>query len=250
MRKITFFLALMIITFTYYSCAQTRQVYYQGNNRVRVANSDDVYYKLPQRTIVYDNVVNDVQTESNILVNHENVVNYYHNYTTKENHFIINNGGEYVSTHVPIQKYPRGNIVNNGIMIIGNGNTVGGYDETIVRRSDNCGNISFEYKQYSWTFFFGFNSSKITDFVALRDLLNTLYEHPTINVRLDGYGDSNNGGFEANFNIAKARNEAIKQYLIQNGISSRRIYTICIGCVTQPYDTNELNRCVKASLFF
>ncbi len=74
--------------------------------------------------------------------------------------------------------------------------------------------------------YFAFNSSalRLEDIPILHDLIRFLRENRDIKVAISGYADGV-GSYKANLDISVKRAEAVKAYLVNMGISSRRITT-------------------------
>ena len=68
------------------------------------------------------------------------------------------------------------------------------------------------------------NSSK----TLLDKVVKTLTDNPEIEIEIRGYTD-NTGNYEANVKLSKRRAEAVKQYLVENGINDTRIKTAGYG---------------------
>jgi outer membrane protein OmpA-like peptidoglycan-associated protein len=86
--------------------------------------------------------------------------------------------------------------------------------------------------------YFAFNSSavRLEDIPVLHDLIRFLRENRNIKVTINGYADGV-GSYKANLDISVRRAEAVKAYLVNMGISSRRIITTGHGY--RKTDSNE-----------
>lgn len=78
---------------------------------------------------------------------------------------------------------------------------------------------------------------KSGSFIELNKIVNILNENSSIKMQIEGHTD-NVGDEMANLNLSKKRAEAVKQFLIENGITSSRLTTIGKG-ETEPIDSNE-----------
>lgn len=87
------------------------------------------------------------------------------------------------------------------------------------------------------TVYFAFNRTDIgaSEAVKLQTILYVLKEHPDIQVLVTGWCDSV-GSHEVNDRISRKRAEAVKDWLVSNGIESGRIHTAGKGT-----DTTEPN---------
>ena len=74
--------------------------------------------------------------------------------------------------------------------------------------------------------YFAFNSSavRLEDIPILHDLIRFLRENSSITITINGYADGV-GSYKANLDISVKRAESVKAYLVDMGISSRRINT-------------------------
>ena len=88
--------------------------------------------------------------------------------------------------------------------------------------------VKFDYKK--WDILPQFNTN-------LDNAVNVLKKNPTLEIRIEGHTD-NIGSMEYNLELSQKRAEAIKEYLVGNGINESRITTIGIG-FSQPIETNE-----------
>ncbi len=80
------------------------------------------------------------------------------------------------------------------------------------------------------TVFFAFDSSALSaeSTAALDTQVNWLREHPETNVIVQGYCDER-GTREYNLALGERRANAVKQYLVSQGIAEHRISTISYG---------------------
>ena len=67
--------------------------------------------------------------------------------------------------------------------------------------------------------------------------LKTMQDNPAIDVEIAGYTD-NRGGYDYNINLSQNRANAVKDWLVSNGISASRIETIGYG-ENNPIATND-----------
>ncbi|MDR4497835.1 MAG: OmpA family protein [Candidatus Scalindua sp.] len=88
--------------------------------------------------------------------------------------------------------------------------------------------VKFDYKK--WDILPQFNTN-------LDNAVNVLKKNPMLEIRIEGHTD-NIGSMEYNLELSQKRAEAIKEYLVGNGINESRITTIGIG-FSQPIATNE-----------
>ena len=93
------------------------------------------------------------------------------------------------------------------------------------------------------TVYFGFNRTDIgaSETGKLQTILNILKEHPDIQVLATGWCDSV-GSREVNDRISRKRAEAVKDWLMSNGIESNRIRTIGKGTDTTEPDATKARR--------
>lgn len=89
---------------------------------------------------------------------------------------------------------------------------------------------------------FASGSAKLTagSQITLDKVVRTLKENPDIEVEIRGYTD-NTGNYEKNVKLSQARADAVKVYLIENGIDAARIKTKGFGPEDPiaPNDTKE-----------
>jgi len=85
-------------------------------------------------------------------------------------------------------------------------------------------------KHYSHEVYYRHNSSSIPDYAKERigELISFMNEHPSLTIHLKGHTDLI-GGEDANKALAQSRVDAIKDYLIEQGVSEGRIATTAFG---------------------
>jgi len=73
-------------------------------------------------------------------------------------------------------------------------------------------------------FYFGRGSSRLTDEIrtALQEPLQALRDFPGLHIRIEAHTDSR-GSEQANLSLSHQRAEAIRDYLVENGIDAERI---------------------------
>jgi outer membrane protein OmpA-like peptidoglycan-associated protein len=67
--------------------------------------------------------------------------------------------------------------------------------------------------------------------------VEVLQKYPQVRIEISGHTDSR-GGYEHNVDLSQRRSEAVKQYLIDNGVAADRIETRGAG-PNEPIDTND-----------
>lgn len=97
--------------------------------------------------------------------------------------------------------------------------------------------IFFDYNQYA---------IRLDQRQGLEDNLRLLLEHPDIHLVIEGYCDEH-GSAEYNFALGEKRAEAVKQALVQEGVSPEQIKTASFGkgrpvCVEHTEDCAQRNR--------
>jgi outer membrane protein OmpA-like peptidoglycan-associated protein len=89
---------------------------------------------------------------------------------------------------------------------------------------------------------FASGSSRLTadSRITLDKVVRTMRDNPTIEVEIRGYTD-NVGSYESNVTLSQARANAVREYLIQNGIAGMRIQTKGFGPADPiaPNDTRD-----------
>jgi peptidoglycan-associated lipoprotein len=80
------------------------------------------------------------------------------------------------------------------------------------------------------TGYFDFDSARLTEETkeTLRQNAAWLIERPTVEVQLQGHCDER-GTVEYNFNLGQRRAEAVKAFLVQQGVPPDRLHTISYG---------------------
>ena len=189
----------------------------------------------------FDEVVEGTASVKNVLVRNKEVVNYYHDNVVVENHYNINGRPVGYARYAPRRQmhYPSRKVI-------------------IPRRSAShytpveC----YEQPQYTclgndnnnkWFFFFQFNSDFLTNREELGHLIDYAKTNPYTYFYVDAYADAETGGYDANMRISQMRANTIISVLLREGISRNRIFVQHHGSVSQPYRTNNLNRCVTVS---
>ena len=165
---------------------------------------DDVYYA-PQ-----SEVVSVVEGEKNVIVRHEQVINYYHENVVTERHYGL---------HDDVPNY-------------------------VCNKQPTYSNEGF------WTFYFGLNSSQISNKEVLGDMIEFSYRNPNVTFYIDSYGDAGYGTWRNNEIVSERRANAIRNYLIREGVKPHKIKVRCWGSYQQRYNTNELNRCAIVKAFY
>ncbi|MFP6641160.1 MAG: OmpA family protein, partial [Myxococcota bacterium] len=72
---------------------------------------------------------------------------------------------------------------------------------------------------------------------ALEHAVFVLRQNPRLRIRLDGHTDDT-GAAEYNFSLAKRRAEAVRQYILESGISPNRLQVRSFGA-TRPFADNN-----------
>jgi outer membrane protein OmpA-like peptidoglycan-associated protein len=87
----------------------------------------------------------------------------------------------------------------------------------------------------SVTLQFGFNSAELGDAAqtSLVSLVRELQQNPKLMIELEGYTDPK-GPREYNVQLSQRRVEAVRRYLVQNGIEVSRIQSIGLGPLADP----------------
>ena len=96
---------------------------------------------------------------------------------------------------------------------------------------------------------FGFNRSALDDkaLTALVALIGELRRNPKLLVELEGYADAR-GAREYNVQLSQRRVEAVRRYLVQNGIELARIHSIGLGPVADPKMSDASKRRVTVKV--
>lgn len=177
-----------------------------------------------QDDVYFDDVIERNTITKNILVEENEVINYYHKKNVKVNHY----------SYSEPTRAPR-------------------YSRPVYRQSATCNGYrrvepqTNNYKPVArgnkWTFFFDFNSAYLNNKEELGHLIDHA-KYGSGNIYIDAYGDDATGDFYSNEEVAKRRANTIVNYLIKEGIDPGRMYVRYLGCTRQPYGNNNLNRCV------
>lgn len=217
--------------------AQEYRVVGRHGNKVDVSK-DDVFYRQQQtynyddRLFIsdYDDVIVDEQIVENKLVKHQKTVNYYHVNEVKENHYYIDN----TQRHVPQTRKPY------------NSQRTSSYRQVEPLYDDYYGFDTLNDNK--WFFFFQFNSSYLTNREELGHLIDYAKSNPYSLLYIDSYADAETGTIEQNMSISIKRANTIINVLLNEGIDRSRLFVQNHGCVNQPFNTNNLNRCVTVKL--
>lgn len=96
---------------------------------------------------------------------------------------------------------------------------------------------------------FNINSSELLNEqkANLENIFVYLKDHEDVEVLITGYADAETGNPDYNMELSCKRAEAVKQYLINKGINSSRLFTGCEGDKVQQYEENDWNRAVIIS---
>lgn len=88
------------------------------------------------------------------------------------------------------------------------------------------------------------NSSQLrsSEFGKLHQLIYYLNAHPKSHIEMTGYADRLTGTPTINERLSRERAAVVAQWLIRQGVDSRRIYTDAKGDRVQPFPVNEDNR--------
>ena len=177
-----------------------------------------------QDDVYFDDVIEHNTVTKNILVEENEVVNYYHKKNVKVNHYFYSEPTRSHRCSRPVYRQPA---------------TCNDY-RRVEPQTNNYKPVARGNK---WTFFFDFNSAYLNN----KEELGRLIDHVKYcgdNIYIDAYGDEATGNFYSNEEIAKRRANTIVNYLIREGIDPGRMYVRYLGCTRQPYGNNNLNRCV------
>jgi len=173
----------------------------------------------------YDDVIENESSVKNVLVKDYQTINYYHENVVKENHYYVSNRPVYRRTA------PRSSISVEG--------------RYTYRRPVESFN---DYQQLSddnkWFFFFQLNSDFLTNSEELGHLIDYALSNPRCKLYIDSYADALTGSESYNMEISQRRANTVINYLIREGVNRNRLFVKCHGCVSQPYNNNNLNRCV------
>ena len=101
----------------------------------------------------------------------------------------------------------------------------------------------------SHTVQFGFNRAELDDKgqTALGQLVRDLQQNPKLLVELEGYADPK-GAREYNVQLSQRRVEAVRRYLVQNGIELARINSIGLGAIDDPKTSDAAKRRVTVKV--
>jgi outer membrane protein OmpA-like peptidoglycan-associated protein len=96
---------------------------------------------------------------------------------------------------------------------------------------------------------FGFDRADLDDAAqtALASLIKELKQNPELNVDLEGYTDTR-GSREYNVQLSQRRVEAVRRYLVSQGIELPRIHGIGLGALPERGTTDEAKRRVSVKL--
>jgi outer membrane protein OmpA-like peptidoglycan-associated protein len=96
---------------------------------------------------------------------------------------------------------------------------------------------------------FGFNRSELDDKAqtSLVTLVREMQQNPKLLVELEGYADPK-GPREYNVQLSQRRVEAVRRYLVQNGIEVSRIHSIGLGPIDDPKMSDAAKRRVTVKV--
>jgi outer membrane protein OmpA-like peptidoglycan-associated protein len=177
-----------------------------------------------QDDVYFDDVIERNTITKNILVEENEVVNYYHRKNVKVNHYFYSEPTRVPRCSRSVYRKPS---------------TCNGYR----RVEPQVNNYQPVTRSNKWTFFFDFNSAYLNNKEELSHLIDHA-KYGSGNIYIDAYGDEATGDFYSNEEVAKRRANTIVNYLIKEGIDPGRMYVRYLGCTRQPYGNNNLNRCV------
>ena len=208
-------------------------------------NAQDDVYRCPQN-VYFDEVVEKDDVKKNVLVRHNEVINVYHERNVKVNNYSYNPLNRRIKYKLPrnrraicVEEYYREDVYEHHDC---RKPCTNGYENVGSRACEDS-----KYDNKKWLFFFDFNSSYVRNKEELGHLIDYA-KYYSGNIYIDAYGDEQTGNFYSNEEIAKKRANSVINYLIMEGIDPRRMYVRYIGCVSQPYGNNNLNRCVIVNL--
>jgi outer membrane protein OmpA-like peptidoglycan-associated protein len=80
-----------------------------------------------------------------------------------------------------------------------------------------------------------------TKFIFIK-LLDVMVNNPNLVIQIEGHTNGCKGGFAYSQNLSDARANAVKNYLLKNGINPKRVYAIGLSCrfMIYPEPKNEL----------
>jgi len=224
-KQITFLLAILMAIPLF--AQKEYRIIRQYGNKIEVSD-DAVYQRFPMAETVINEVVETENVVKNVLVRDYQTINYYHEPIVKENHFYI--GGRYKRYVNPRRVYLS--------RYSGYSQVEYGYEK--VQHLDN----------EKWYFFFQYNSDYLTNKEELGHLIDYAKSNEYAVFYIDAYADAETGTKTYNLNISARRANAVINALINEGISSDRLFVKYHGCTNQPYRTNNLNRCVTVKSVF
>ena len=109
------------------------------------------------------------------------------------------------------------------------------------------------HKLDAGVFFFGFDKYDVSDFsseqkMKLVNLVELLHDHDGLHIVLSGHTDEK-GSPEYNIALGERRANAIKQYMLHEGVSAERIKVVSYGkSQLLSHDNHEKNRRVVVSV--
>lgn len=172
----------------------------------------------------FDDVIESNTITKNILVEENEVINYYHKKNVKVNHY----------SYSKPTRAPR-------------------YSRPVYRRQATCNGYrrvepqTNNYKPVArsnkWAFFFDFNSAYLNNKEELGHLIDHV-KYSRCKIYIDAYGDRATGDYDSNMEIAEKRANTIINYLEGEGIDTNRMFVQCLGSSEQVFGNNSLNRCV------
>ena len=180
----------------------------------------------------YDDVIENESSVKNVLVRDYQTINYYHENVVKEVHHYPNGTPAYRRA-APRRAIPIEQQQTN-------------YEP--VQSFNNYQQVSDGSK---WFFFFQLNSDFLTNQEEIGHLIDYALSNPRCKLYIDSYADALTGSESYNMDISQRRANTIINILIREGVNRNRLFVKCHGCINQPYNTNNLNRCVtvKTSTF-
>ena len=96
---------------------------------------------------------------------------------------------------------------------------------------------------------FAFNSSELADAAqtSLVTLVRELQQNPKLMVELEGYADPK-GPRDYNVQLSQRRVDAVRRYLVQNGVEQARIDAIGLGSIADPKVSDAAKRRVTVKV--
>jgi outer membrane protein OmpA-like peptidoglycan-associated protein len=96
---------------------------------------------------------------------------------------------------------------------------------------------------------FRFNRAELDDKAqtALVQLVRELQQNPKLLIELEGYADPK-GPREYNVQLSQRRVEAVRRYLVQNGVELARINSIGLGPIDDPKTSDAAKRRVTVKV--